>query len=251
MEPRYRIALLLTLVACFLSLGVWSYATETEPTVIDFEDLAGHAGVPSGYYGIEWGPWTYYDEEQEPYTPSSGIVRVYTTFAAASMDFGIPVTFYGAYFAGDDEPETLVQFEGYRKGVLVGTSTPLAVSATPVFLNADFGSQVDLVVVTSNRPQWWCMDDVTFEAIPSVNGTIRSSSGVTLGGVSVGALQQRPADAVVQTDGSGYYEIYGLEPGSYYIIAFLSGYKIGIGQVQITGGETAQMDLILVLRGRN
>jgi len=47
--------------------------------VVNFDDLSGSGVVADGYGGINWGGvWTYYDSPQPPYTPSSGLERVYT-----------------------------------------------------------------------------------------------------------------------------------------------------------------------------
>ena len=111
--------------------------------------------------------WNCYGWAQAPYTPHSGTNRVYTFNASAPFLFtGGPVVFNGAWFSGF--PDATVQFQLFLGAVLVGTSGTLSPSDVPAFLSSGYSGLVDRVQVLSPRPDFYIMDDVTFNtsAVP-------------------------------------------------------------------------------------
>jgi hypothetical protein len=157
-------------VAALLLGGVGQ--SRGELVIVNFDDLHGQAGVPDGYGGINWGGnWTYYDFDQPPYNPHSGLTRIYNSqpgnfdyitddpFAFANG----PVQFNGAWFAGNG---VSVRFDLYDNGVLVHQSADLTTSATPTFLDSGYSGLVDRVVVHDYGFDGYVMDDVTYTTTP-------------------------------------------------------------------------------------
>ncbi|MGZ4787771.1 MAG: PEP-CTERM sorting domain-containing protein [Terriglobales bacterium] len=143
--------------------------------VITFDELPGDGVVPDGYHGVTWfGEWNYYGEVQPPYNPHSDPNRVYDFVTDGHFEFGSPVIFDGAWFAGHDF--ATVQFQLYLSGSLVWTSGILAPSDVPTFLASGYSGLVDTVHVLSPSPDFFIMDDVTFHT-----GTPEPASLVLLG----------------------------------------------------------------------
>lgn len=166
-------------VVCLFS--VFFMISASDATIITFDDLVGQASVPNGYGGVTWTDWTYYDWSQPPYNPHSSSVRVYDmTTSGNGMAWSSPVDFQGAWFSGLDTSS--LHFEGYLGGTLVGTSSTLVTSATPTFLTASFGSQVDLVKVISPNPDYFVMDDVTYngQTVPTPDGVVPEPATMAL-----------------------------------------------------------------------
>lgn len=129
--------------------------------VITFDDLPGDGVVPDGYHGVTWnGEWNYYGEVQDPYNPHSGPNRVYDFVTDGHFEFNAPVVFNGAWFSGN--PFAEVQFQLYLGGNLVWTSGTLDPTAVPAFLDSGYSGLVDSVHVLSPSPDFFVMDDVTF-----------------------------------------------------------------------------------------
>jgi hypothetical protein len=143
--------------------AVVAIAGPASATVVTFDDLTGQAPVVDGYGGINWGgQWTYYGYAQDPYTPHSGNYRVYDAATDAGFTFAAPVVFNGAWFAGKDTSS--VQFQLLLGGSVVATSASLGTSVTPAFLSSGYAGLVDQVKVLSGQPDFWVMDDVTYNA---------------------------------------------------------------------------------------
>jgi hypothetical protein len=144
-----------------LLLLVLMLAANLSATIINFDDLPGDGVVPDGYAGVTWyGEWNYYGEAQDPYNPHSPPNRVYDFLNDAHFTFGSGVTFDGAWFAGP--PDTTVQFQGYLGGVLQFTSAMINMSSTPTFLSSGYAGLVDDIHVLTNAPDFFIMDDVTY-----------------------------------------------------------------------------------------
>ena len=143
------------------ALAVAAIAGPASATVVNFDDLTGQGTVADGYGGINWGGlWSYYDWEQSPYTPASGNTRVYDGGASDGFTFDTARIFDGAWFSG--QSTTTVQFELWSGGSVVATSAILSMTDTPHYLATAYGGLVDKVVVLSNAPDFFVMDDVTY-----------------------------------------------------------------------------------------
>jgi len=57
---------------------------------------------------------------------------------------------------------------------------------------------------------------------------------------------QRPTRFRTSTDVDGYYNISDLEPGDYWLICFIRGYKLYIGKVEVKDGETTKHDFCMI-----
>jgi hypothetical protein len=131
--------------------------------VITFDELTGDGVVPDGYGGVTWfGEWNYYDDIQPPYNAHSDPERVYDFLTDAHFMFGSPVVFDGAWFAGNSF--ATVTFQLYLGGSLVWTSGTLAPTDVPTFLASGYSGMVDDVHVLSPSPDFFIMDDVTFNS---------------------------------------------------------------------------------------
>lgn len=149
--------LIASLCACFAAV------VNAGTVVVNFDDLTGSGVVPDGYAGMNWGgQWNYYGYDQPPYNASSPPNRVYDFVPEGQFSFLSPVVFDGAWFAGYDY--ATVQFNLYLSGVLVASSAVLAPSGTPTFLGSGYAGLVDKVGVVSPDPDYFVMDDVTYES---------------------------------------------------------------------------------------
>ena len=153
------------LTAALLGAAALAFAGSASATVVNFDDLIGTDLVADGYQGITWnGDWTYFDFDQFPYTPASPDQRVYDLEQDAGFSFAAPVVFDGAFFSGyDDAP---VHFVLKLNGLTVATSGTLVPSSTPTFLSSGYDGLVDEVRVLSPNPDFFVMDDVTFNSVP-------------------------------------------------------------------------------------
>ncbi len=150
---RWILGLVVILALCGMSI-------KAEAVIVNFDDLVGQADVPNGYGGITtWTYWQYYGFAQPPYTAHSDFVRVYDLSNDNAMEWSSPVDFDGAWFSGYEFAP--VYFEGYLGGALQGTSAVLIPNETPAFLAANF-TNVDRVRVLSQGPDYFVMDDVTY-----------------------------------------------------------------------------------------
>jgi hypothetical protein len=166
--------------------AVVSFACGANATVVTFDDLTGLGVVADGYAGITWnGDWNYYDLVQPPYNPASPLTRVFDTKSTAVFNFSAPVSFDGADFAGASFAS--VEFQLYLAGNLVGTSGSLTTSDTPTFLASGYGGLVDEVRVVSPSPDYFVMDNVTYNPDPAVVPEPVSWAMMLLGFFGLGA----------------------------------------------------------------
>jgi hypothetical protein len=152
----------------FLCLFVTMAAASAKAgtVVVTFDDLTGSGVVADGYGGINWnGNWTYYGGTQSPYNPESSPNRVYTFSASASFNFLTPSVFDGAYFSGYQY--ATVTFDLYDGSTLVWTSSTLDPSSTPTFLASGYSGLVTSVDVVSPDPDYYVMDNVTYQTTTS------------------------------------------------------------------------------------
>jgi len=140
----------------------FALAANATQTIITFDDLGFDQVVPDGYAGVTWyAEWNAYQEPQDPYNPHSPPFRVYDFLNDGHFTFSTPVVFDGAWFSGYDF--ATVQFQGYLGGVLQFTSGILAPSDVSTFLASGYSGLVDDIHVLSPSPDFFVMDDVTYE----------------------------------------------------------------------------------------
>jgi hypothetical protein len=137
--------------------------------VVNFDDLVGQDVVPSGYGGIDWPGWYYYDFDQFPYNPSSPPCRVYN-YTDPRFFFMTDSYFEGAFFNGYGSANGFkdVTLYGYYQGNLVGVSQtlPLFGDGNGSFLNSGFADKLVDEVYVDGYPGFFIMDDVTYEPVP-------------------------------------------------------------------------------------
>lgn len=150
------------------ALAVAGATGASAATVVNFDDLTGSGVLADGYGGINWGgAWSYYDLAQNPYTPSSGTERIYTTGNApsGSFSFANAVSFLGFEVSGISAFD--VSYEMFYNNILVATSSVLFPSSTPSFLSSGYAGLVDKVSIsTSASFGFFVVDDVTYSASP-------------------------------------------------------------------------------------
>jgi hypothetical protein len=143
----------------------FAFLSQTQAAVLDFEDLTGDGSLPPNYAGLSWDPnWTYYDDAQPPYNPSSGVQRIYTHNFGGWIDFGTDVTFQGSWVASLDVGQEMY-WGGYDNGVKVFESAHLLGGAQN-HLNVNWPN-VDYVNFVSTSFNYFILDDIKF------NGTNR------------------------------------------------------------------------------
>ena len=169
-----------SLALCIAGLVATPFASAT---VLTFEDIAGDGPVAANYGGLDWshGDWSVFGGEQAPFTAASGSMRIATGFgdddSASAIGLGAGKTFQGAWFAGYED--VTVTFKLYDHGALVATSTTLATSAKPTWLDSGYTGLVDQVIVASNAQDGFSMDDFTFAtAVPEPASTALMAAGL-------------------------------------------------------------------------
>jgi hypothetical protein len=172
------------------SAAALAIASSAHATVVTFDDLPGAGVVADGYNGITWnGEWNFYDSVQPPYTPASGATRVYDFLSDASFSFAAPVVFDGASFSGYDFAP--VNFQLWLGGVQVGASGTLTPTGTPTFLASGYSGLVDEVHVQSPSPDFFVMDDVTFNSSGAVPEPATWTMMIAGFGLAGAALRRR------------------------------------------------------------
>jgi hypothetical protein len=152
-------------------------APAVSATVLNFDDITTDdvmSSIADGHYGgLDWtgGDWSSFAGAQDPYTPSSGDVRLFSSIgdadSATAIHFETPSTFQGAAFSGLQGAD--LNFELFFQGKQVATSASLDPSSTPQFLSSGYTGLVDEVIVSSvNGQGFYSMDDFTFSSVAAV-----------------------------------------------------------------------------------
>jgi len=151
-------------IAVVSVLFILAFVPIAGATVLDFEGLKGV--LPDPYDIVDWedGSWFVYDWTQYPYTPSSGVGRTFesTVDYTPSWTFLLDAVFNGAYFSGYSY--ATVQMDLYLDNVLVWSTGVFAPSDVPTFFATGYSGLVDKVVINTPSPDFWVMDDLTYNA---------------------------------------------------------------------------------------
>lgn len=181
-----------TLRAAVIAAAFALAAPLASATVLTFDDLGADGFVPSNYGGLDWSAssWFNFGGEQAPFSAHSGSYRATLgwdgTTATSAVGFNAAKTFAGAWFAGYEGVS--VGFDLYYQGALVGTSASLALNGTSSFLSSGYTGLVDRVLVHSNDPANFVMDDFTIGSpVPEPVTTVLVLAGLGL----VGAATRR------------------------------------------------------------
>ena len=134
-------------------------------SVLNFDDLTGF-GPMTTYGGLTFSDWYHYDKESPPYNAASGRTSLFDTTNSNSFGRVSAFTFQGASFAGATGVN--VRFDMFLNGAYVFSSTTLSVDDKPTFLGSGYTGLVDSVKVTSGNPQYFVMDDLTFNEASNV-----------------------------------------------------------------------------------
>ena len=160
-------------------------------TVLTFDDLGSDGLVPSNYGGLDWSAssWFNFGGEQAPFSAHSGSYRATLGWDGSTdtsaIGFGAANTFAGAWFAGYEGVS--VGFDLYYQGALVGSSSALALNATSSFLSSGYTGLVDRVLVHSNDPANFVMDDFTIGSpVPEPVTAVLMLAGLGLVGAATG-----------------------------------------------------------------
>lgn len=145
-------------------------------TVLTFDDIVGpdgHAAMPVNYGGLDWSKagMSVYTWEQAPFTAHSGQGRVTTDWTdnwpvASTIHFLSPTIFGGAWFSGYGDSS--VRFDLYFGGELVASSATLQLSDVPSYLGGGWTGAIDTIVVASEFPASYVMDDLSFDRAAQV-----------------------------------------------------------------------------------
>ena len=145
-------------------------ATPSLAVVVDFDDLTGSGALAPGYGGVaDWGDFNYYDSDQFPYNPSSGLVRCYNTVGGIPISFGQAVVFNGCFINGNGDGNGFLpeSFTMYLGGNVFAQSADAHINGdgNGVFLDSGYAGMVDAVVVNGTT-DFFVIDDFTYNAVP-------------------------------------------------------------------------------------
>lgn len=190
---KFRRPLVSTLIIWAGCLGS-AFSVKAQTIILDFEDLSPTGTfqpMPNGYGCINWsGVFWPYDAAQDPFNPSSGIVRIASNrvlreenpiIPRGQFQFVIPdQVFNGAWFAGPSPPQVVnVRFELYNDGDLVHSSATLQMSPVPTFLDSGYSGPVDAVTIVGPEGEY-VFDDLSYWTASPCDSEVPSDSEVPI-----------------------------------------------------------------------
>lgn len=150
-------------------------------------------GMPANYGGFVWGPnWGvmsngYYDSVyQNSYGAPSGAAAsneggVLSVTTSSNSVFNFDGALFSAFAANDSFQgfsSTTITVNGYNGTTLVGSAT---MNLTPngfTYLNASLNGVDRLDFLSSGSPQWWLMDNFTYNSTPEPGSLLLFGTGL-------------------------------------------------------------------------
>ena len=158
-----------------LASGTAAEAVElTFDTLSDGQHMEWPANV--NYGGLDWSAGYMYVESYGNFVGRGGSSAPFPSGQMAIYNgYGVSATtvsksslfdFNGAWFAGwnntDLPPSTGITLNGYRDGALIG-SVSYGLTGAFKWCPADFSGVNRVDIVSSNSPNWWLMDNFTYD----------------------------------------------------------------------------------------
>jgi hypothetical protein len=188
-----------TWLPCLIVFLLFFGGSAAYADVVNFDDLTPGAGIPSSYAGFTWeANWSAYSQAdyQSNYANTVTFPSLNNTaynaygVVTVSLTSGVEFDFNGAYFtswAGSDAYQDYsarsLTIDGYRGGVLVG-STTASLSPDRFDWVAASLRGVDELRFTQNSggSQWWLMDNFTYDsaAVPEPITSVMTGAGLLL-----------------------------------------------------------------------
>jgi hypothetical protein len=165
----------------------------TASTVLDFESLPTGAGaMPLNYSGLEWVHCSDYHFDQAPVNAASGDQQLYADNRLNPIYSGQAFVFEGAYSV--DGGTAPLYHKLFLNGDRMSNSAAWVPTATPSFLASGYAGAVDVVMIYSEKPRSFVMDNFPFStALPIPEP---ATAFVLASGLALLSLKRRLKDSV-------------------------------------------------------